>query len=127
MLKAMMIIAMLGGVDMHERSEYSSMQECKKSKQVILKQDADAKVFCVPMGKPTGMANVEALFDRFLLFIRELNDMEAMKESTSTILNSTDNSTVLNSLTSTDNNSVNMFSNEREIRWKSKGGWQAIN
>ena len=100
MLKAMMIIAMLGGVDMHERSEYNSMQECKKSKQVILKQDADAKVFCVPMGKPTGMANVEALFDRFLLFIRELNDMEAMKESTSTILNSTDtntdNSTVLN-------------------------------
>lgn len=76
MLKAMMIIAMLGGVDMNEKSEYNSMQECKQSKQVILKQDAKAKVFCVPLGQPTGMANVEALMDRFLDFIRELNELE---------------------------------------------------
>jgi hypothetical protein len=76
MLKAMMIIAMLGGVDMNAKSEYNSMQECKQSKQVILKQDAEAKVFCVPLGQPTGMANVEALMDRFLDFIRELNELE---------------------------------------------------
>jgi hypothetical protein len=76
MLKAMMIIAMLGGVDMHERSEYNSMKACEQSKTIILKQDVEARVFCVPLGQPTGMANVEALFDRLLDFIQKVNELE---------------------------------------------------
>jgi hypothetical protein len=79
MLKAMMIIAMLGGVEVNERSEFNTMGECSKSRQIILKQDDAAQVFCIPLGKPSGMANAEALMDRFLIFIQQMHDMETVK------------------------------------------------
>ena len=81
MIKAMMIIAMLGGVEVNERSEFNTMVECSKSKQVILRQDEAAQVFCIPLGKPSGMANAEALMDRFLLFIQQMNDMETVNDN----------------------------------------------
>jgi len=67
----MMIIAMVGGVSVDSTSEYESMHECKVVKQIIMKQDEDAKVYCVPVAR----SKVDQLFDKFMKLVREMQQL----------------------------------------------------
>ena len=79
MIKAMMIIAMVGGVNVDTKSEYETMQECKVVKQIIINQDEDAKVYCVPVAR----TKVDEVLDRFMKMVKEMQKIGEEEEQES--------------------------------------------
>ena len=80
MIKAMLIVAALGGYT----TEMPSMDACLKARAVINKQDPNIKTLCVP--KADDSAKVKDMFKLFMGIVDQLKEYEELDR-----LNNTEN------------------------------------
>tara|TARA_Y100001963_G_scaffold131026_1_gene187876 strand:+ start:1460 stop:1723 length:264 start_codon:yes stop_codon:yes gene_type:complete len=74
MLKALMIITILGGEVVHHEVEVPSMEICLEAREGVLLQDPAAKVICVPTENKED--KMEHFFGLFLEMVERIKLME---------------------------------------------------
>ena len=81
MLKALMIV--VASVSSGEvRTTMNSMDECLEAKQMIIEQDANAKVLCIPQTpEDSEYTKMQEFFDMFLMMIDSLENYQQTKEN----------------------------------------------
>lgn len=80
MFKALMIVAAtLSSGEI--RTTMNSMEDCLEAKQMIMQQDENANVLCVPQTpEESEYAKMQQFFDMFLLMIDSLEDYQQAKQ-----------------------------------------------
>ena len=80
MFKALMIVA--ATISSGEvRTTMNSMEDCLNAKQIIMEQDANAKVLCVPQTpEESEYKKMQEFFDMFLMMIDSLENYQEMRQ-----------------------------------------------
>ena len=80
MFKALMIVA--ATVTSGEvRTTMDTMEDCLDAKEMIIQQDANAKVLCIPQTpEESEYAKMQEFFDMFLMMIDSLENYQQTKE-----------------------------------------------
>ena len=80
MLKArMIVVATISSGEV--RTTMNSMDECLEAKQMIIEQDANAKVLCIPQTpEESEYAKMQEFFDMFLMMIDSLENYQEMRQ-----------------------------------------------
>ena len=81
MFKALMIVA--ATVTSGEvRTTMDTMEDCLDAKEMIIQQDANAKVLCIPQTpEESEYAKMQEFFDMFLMMIDSLENYQQTKEN----------------------------------------------
>tara|TARA_Y100001951_G_C11196047_1_gene214357 strand:- start:102 stop:362 length:261 start_codon:yes stop_codon:yes gene_type:complete len=81
MFKALMIVA--ATVTSGEiRTTMNSMDDCLSARQMIVEQDANAKVLCIPQTpEDSEYTKMQEFFDMFLMMIDSLENYQQTKEN----------------------------------------------
>ena len=80
MFKALMIVA--ATISSGEvRTTMNSMEDCLNAKEMIIQQDANAKVLCIPQTpEESEYKKMQEFFDMFLMMIDSLENYQEMRQ-----------------------------------------------